>query len=218
MKLTKAKNTRPDWIAVAGSQIGFKIFGTSAFISLFFVFYIYLLKHPAYPVVIMPTLAFDDFVNFQPLAFPLYVSLWVYVTFPVMLMKTRREIVRYGGWIGSLCVLSLGIFYFYPNAIPPVQIDWSLYPAMEFLKNIDASGNACPSLHVGTAVFTALWLHHQLRLMRFGRFIVSLNLVWCVAIAYSTLATKQHVMIDLIAGAALGALVAWLSLRRVQSA
>jgi len=35
---------------------------------------------------------------------------------------------------------------------------------------------------------------------------------------HTTLATKQHVMIDLIAGAALGALVAWLSLRRVQSA
>jgi membrane-associated phospholipid phosphatase len=213
----KAEQNRSDWIAVTGSQIWFKIFGVSAFISLFFVFYIYLLKNPAYPVVLMPVLALDDYVSFQPFAFPIYASLWVYVSFPVMLMATRGEIVRYGGWIGSLCAVSLGIFYFYPNAIPPVDIDWSLYPAIEFLKNIDASGNACPSLHVGTAVFTAIWLQHQLKLMRFGRLIISLNILWCVAIAYSTLATKQHVTVDVIAGACMGALVAWMSLRQVKA-
>ena len=30
----------------------------------------------------------------------------------------------------------------------------------DFLKSMDASGNACPSLHVATAVFSGIWLHH----------------------------------------------------------
>ena len=206
--------TQPHWASVAKSYFWFKFFGVSGFIALFFIFYFYLLRNPAYPVVVIPVLALDDLVKFQPIGFPIYVSLWLYVSLPVMLMSTRREIVGYGGWIGGLCAVALLIFYFYPNAVPPAHIDWSAYPAIDFLKNIDASGNACPSLHVGTAVFTAIWLHHQLGKVQIFRFAKPLNLLWCLAIAYSTLATKQHVVVDLIAGAALGAIIAWLSLRK----
>jgi membrane-associated phospholipid phosphatase len=200
------------------SQFRFKFFGVSGFIALFFVVYLYVLKNPVYPVSVIPSLAFDDYVKFLPLAFPIYVSLWVYVSLPVMLMQSRVEIIRYGFWIGGMCALALGIFYFYPNSIAPPNIDWSYYPAIAFLKNIDASGNACPSLHVGTAVFTAIWLHYQLKKFQLSRLIRSANLLWCVAIAYSTLATKQHVTIDVIAGAVLGAAIALLSLHRYKQA
>jgi membrane-associated phospholipid phosphatase len=36
---------------------------------------------------------------------------------------------------------------------------------------------------------------------------------WCSAIVYSTLATRQHVAVDIAAGLLLGGLAAWLSLR-----
>ncbi|MBT9524625.1 MAG: phosphatase PAP2 family protein, partial [Rhizobacter sp.] len=39
------------------------------------------------------------------------------------------------------------------------------------------------------------------------------NLVWFLAIAYSTVATQQHVALDVAAGAVLGAAFAWPSLR-----
>jgi membrane-associated phospholipid phosphatase len=39
------------------------------------------------------------------------------------------------------------------------------------------------------------------------------NTVWLLLIVYSTLAIKQHVLLDALAGAALGAAFGWASLR-----
>src|SRR5206468_1754507 len=43
------------------------------------------------------------------------------------------------------------IFYFWPTVVPAANIDWAAYPEVDFLKSMDASGNACLSLHVATA-------------------------------------------------------------------
>ncbi|MHB8623353.1 MAG: phosphatase PAP2 family protein [Sulfuricaulis sp.] len=189
----------------------FKCLGTISFTSAFFMVYLYLLKNPAVPVTTMPTSVVDDFIRFEPWALPFYLSLWVYVSLPPMLMPTRREIISYGVWIGGLSLAALSIFYFWPSAVPPAHIDWAQYPGMAFLKGIDASGNACPSLHVATAVFSCYWLHWQLRALGLGRKMRLLNIAWCAAITYSTLATKQHVAIDVVTGVLLGIAVAWFS-------
>ena len=189
----------------------FKCLGTMGFTLVFFSAYIYLLKNPASRVLIMPITAVDQWVGFEPLALPIYFSLWVYVSLPPMFMLTRRELVRYGGWIGSLCLLALSIFYMWPSAVPPANIDWAEYPGVAFLKGVDAAGNACPSLHVATAVFSAFWLHWLLPTVGLGRGARLFNAFWCVAITYSTMATKQHVAVDVMAGVALGAAFAWLS-------
>ena len=48
-------------------------------------------------------------------------------------------------------------------------------------------------------------------------FLIS-NWAWCIGIVYSTLATLQHVAVDVLAGLALGVVAAYLSLRyRVDS-
>ena len=193
----------------------FKCLGTTGFTLAFFSAYLYLLKNPAVPVATMPVTALDSFVVFQPLALPIYLSLWIYVSLPPMLMQTRREIIEYGAWIGGLCVAALVIFYFWPSAVPPANIDWAIYPGVAFLKGVDAAGNACPSLHVATAVFSGIWLHWQLPSAGLGRGSRLLNACWCVAIAYSTMATKQHVAVDVVAGGALAVIVAWCSRAKV---
>jgi len=184
------------------------------FIGLFFAAYFYLLKVPAYPTTVMPVILLDHLIGFQPLALPLYISLWVYVSLPPLLLATRRELYGYGLAMAGTCLAGLIVFHFWPTAVPAAEIDWALYPGVDFLKNMDASGNACPSLHVATAVFSGIWLHHLLR--RFGapRWILSVNWLWCIGIVYSTLATRQHVAVDVLAGLLLGALVANLSLRQ----
>lgn len=187
----------------------FKSLGTMGFITVFFGAYFYLLRNPASPVTTMPLTAIDRLIGFEPLALPIYLSLWAYVSLPPMLMHTRRAIIEYGIWIGSLCLVSLLIFYFFPNAVPPAMIDWDRYHGMAFLKNMDAAGNACPSLHVATAVFSGFWMHWLLPQGRFHKAARLANAVWCIAIVYSTLATKQHVALDVLAGGALGTLFAW---------
>jgi membrane-associated phospholipid phosphatase len=107
-----------------------------------------------------------------------------------------------------LAAVGFGIFLFWPTAVPAPDIDWTRYPYIAFLKSVDAAGNACPSLHVAYAVLTAIWLDRLLRGLQTPRLIHLLNWAWCLVIAYSTLATKQHVALDLAAGTLLGAAMA----------
>ncbi len=200
--------------AVMTQHMYLKSIGTMLFISLFLGAYFYLLKEPAYPPTVMPLIMLDRLIGFQPLALPLYISLWIYVSLPPALLATRRELYGYGRVMAWTCLAGLIVFYFWPTAVPAANIDWAQYPEVGFLKNMDASGNACPSLHVTTAVFSGTWLHHLLR--RFGapQWILFFNWTWCIGIVYSTLATRQHVAMDVLAGLVLGVLAAYLSLRR----
>lgn len=199
---------------VARRQVALKSFGTMAFIAVFFGAYFYLLKNPAYPITVMPFTALDQLIGFYPLSMPLYVSLWVYVSLPSVLLATRSEMVAYTSGMTGACLTGLAIFYFWPTAVPAPDIDWALHPGVDFLKNIDAAGNACPSLHVATAVFCGFWLNHLLGRFNTPRWLLALNWLWCAGIVYSTLATRQHVVLDVAGGALLGGLAAWLSLRR----
>lgn len=207
-----SSNTKPaDLRAIVLTQFWFKGFGTMAFTFVFFVAYLLLLKHPQSGVATVPATWLDEMIGFQPVALPVYLSLWLYVSLPPLIMRTRSEIVGYGVRIGALCLAGLAVFYFWPNAVPPANIDWAQYPGMAFLKNIDAAGNACPSLHVATSVFSSLWLFWRLRHLGLGWAPNLLNVVWCIGIAYSTLATKQHVALDVFAGTALAFTVALLT-------
>jgi len=187
--------------------------GTTLFISLFFIAYFYLLKQPAYPTRMMPFTFLDRLIGFQPMALPLYFSLWIYVSLPPALLETRRELYGYALAMAGTCLVGLLVFYVWPTVVPVADIDWAQYPDVNFLKSIDASGNACPSLHVAAAVFTGVWLHHLLR--RFGtpQWLILFNWLWCIGIVYSTLATRQHVVVDVLAGLSLGIPAAYLSLR-----
>lgn len=192
-----------------------KSIGIPLFIAVFFAAYFYVLNNPAYPVTVMPVTWLDRLIGFEPMALSLYVSLWVYVSLPPAFLASRRELYVYSLAMGGTCLTGLVIFYFWPTTVPAADIDWSLYPGVDFLKNMDAAGNACPSLHVATAVFSGFWLHHLLR--RFGAppWACLVNTLWCLGIVYSTLATRQHVAVDMWAGLLLGTVTAWLSLRHV---
>lgn len=194
-------------------HIYLKGIGTMIFIGVFFGAYFYLLKAPAFPTTVMPVTFLDRLIGFQPLALPLYVSLWVYVSLPPVLLPTRRELYFYGVAIAIPCLIGLIVFYFWPTAVPAANIDWARYPEMSFLKDMDASGNACPSLHVTTAVFSGVWLHHLLRRFDAPRSILVFNVLWGAGIVYSTLATRQHVAVDVLAGIVLGSLAAYMALR-----
>lgn len=191
-----------------------KAIGTSAFMAVFFAFYLHLLAAPVFTPALMPLTMVDHWIAFTPLALGWYASLWLYVTLPPALIAGRVELVLYGVWIGLLCALGLTIFYFWPTLTPvPPDIDWADYPGFDVLKGVDAPGNACPSLHVATAFFSGYWLHVLLGRLGLGRKILAGNWLWCLAIIYSTLATKQHVFVDVLAGLVLGGLFILISRR-----
>ncbi len=210
-------NQQAPWYRQAAAAISrhvvLKSIGTPLFIGLFFGAYFYLLKQPAYRITVMPITMPDRLIGFQPLTLPLYLSLWVYVSLPPALLATRRELYGYGVAMAGTCLAGLVVFYFWPTVVPAADIDWARYPDVAFLKSMDASGNACPSLHVATAVFSGIWLHHLLRRFSAPLWMLMFNWVWCIGIVYSVLATRQHVAVDVLAGLVLGVLAATLSLR-----
>jgi len=190
-----------------------KAIGTMLFIGLFFAAYFYLLTYPAYPVTVMPITLLDQLIPFQPVTLPLYLSLWLYVSLPPALLATRRELYEYGLAMTLTSLIGLTIFYFWPTSVPMPTINWAQSPEIDFLKGIDAAGNACPSFHVATAFFSGCWLHYLLRRFAAPLSIHIINWAWCFGIIYSTLTIRQHVIVDVIAGLALGGLMAYLSLQ-----
>ena len=194
-----------------------KSIGTITFIGLFFVAYFYVLSNPAYPVTVMPITMLDKMIPLQPATLPLYLSLWLYVSLPPALLATRRELYDYALTMTLTSIIGMLIFYFWPTSVPMATIDWAQSPEIHFLKDIDAAGNACPSFHVATAFFSGCWLQYLLRRLGAPPSILIINWLWCIGIIYSTLAIRQHVVVDVIAGLTLGGLMAYLSLQHNRS-
>lgn len=210
---------RAGWAAQIGKRLQrllwLKAFGITLWIWVFMIGYFHTLRHPSQPPFIMPLTPLDLLVPFQPGAFMIYASLWVYVGIPPGLLLGFRDLLAYGAWVGALCLSGLALFYFSPTAVPGFALDPVLVndPAIALLQGLDAAGNACPSMHVASAVFAAVWLHHLLRGIGAPRLLEACNATWLALIVYSTLAVRQHVVLDVIAGAVLGSLFAWASLR-----
>lgn len=189
-----------------------KFLGVCAFMWLFFIGYFHTLRHPAHDVVVMPLTWLDDAVGFAPQALWIYLSLWVYVGVAPGLLRSFGDLLRYAAWIGALCLTGLACFYFWPTAVPRPAMDLSAYPGFAMLQGVDAPGNACPSLHVATATFTALWVEHVLRTIGAPAWLRGGNGLWLGAIIWSTMATRQHVAWDVAGGLVLALVFAALSL------
>jgi membrane-associated phospholipid phosphatase len=188
----------------------YKATGTALFTAIFFYSYFAVLKSPIYPVTIMATTSVDDWIAFWPPAFYIYASLWVYTALVPALQPNLLRLLGYGCGIGLLCLTGLVVFVFFPTAVPFSSTDWLTAPSLYLLRQIDLSGNACPSLHVATAIFTGLCLHRMLSSLACPRWLLVVNWVWCVLIVYSTMAIKQHVMWDVLAGILLALVFGWL--------
>lgn len=186
------------WLKAIGHAFG---------IPVFFGVYFLVMQHPVFPVRTMPLFGWDYRVPVIEWTVWVYFSLWIYICLPGSLILTLSGLRIY--FLGALAMatVGIGVFFFYPTAVPVWAIDWSVYPLLEFLKSADSSGNACPSLHVGFAVFAAFWM--KILLSKSGSPLLwhVLNLVWGLGIILSTMTTKQHVWIDVILGAVLGLLI-----------
>lgn len=184
--------------------------GSALFIWVFFEAYFFLLRYPHAQVTTMPLTWVDSAVPMQWWAWIPYLSLWFYTCLPPALLPGFRQLLYYGLSVGFTCLVGLVCFYFWPTAVPVVPKPAEA--ALAMLEGVDAAGNACPSLHVAIAVFSALWLHGQLKAAEAGRAWLGVSWLWCLLIVYSTLATKQHVLLDVLAGSLLGGAGGLLSL------
>jgi hypothetical protein len=208
--------TSPSWHAELRGRVAYlwplKALGTAGFMFLFFQAYFYVQDNPLRTPYVMPEIWLDHWVPLVPWSFWIYASLWVYVSLAPAMVGNFQGLARFGLWISLMCLGCLAVFWFLPTQVPAFPVDWSQYPALSLVKGIDAGANACPSLHVASAVFAGYWMHHLLGAMRAPMPWRVINAAGTLAIAWSTLATHQHVAIDALCGAVVGAVFARLSL------
>jgi len=194
------------------SDVPLKAGSTMLGIALFFAAYFWVLHHPLGTVTTMPVLAPDRWLDFEVVAMPLYLSLWAYVSLGPALLPDRRSLLGYGVACGAIAGIGLILFLLLPTKVPPLMpedaAEAATHAGMALLRGVDLAGNACPSLHVAFALFAAIGLARELRSIGAPPWLRALNATWCAGIVYSTLATRQHVVLDVLAGAFLAVLVA----------
>ena len=80
--------------ALCRHRFWWKTLGIGVFITVFFVGYFQVLRHPVHAVTLMPLTTLDHLIVFQPAALLAYVSLWLYVGIaPMLLRQTGRSII-----------------------------------------------------------------------------------------------------------------------------
>ncbi len=157
------------------------------------------------PVTWIPASALDRAIPFSEASVWLYQSLYLFMPVAPMLMDRAGQLRRYA--LGMIA-MSLGanvVFLAFPTAIvrPDPAGAGAVYRT---LVHYDAPLNAWPSLHAAFAIFSALCCTAVAREMRLARGWPAAAWLWTLAILYATLATKQHVALDLAGGALLARL------------
>lgn len=151
----------------------------------------------------LPLTAVDRAIPFVP------EMIWVYLTvyfFLIAAFLLPRPGSRNSEAVYAFVTMTLVAAFV--HALFPTAIERDLFPlgpdvdaasraSFELLRSMDTPASCLPSLHVASATLAALLHLHG---SRSRSAVMSL---WAVAIAVSTLFTKQHYLVDVVAGAVL---------------
>jgi membrane-associated phospholipid phosphatase len=163
-------------------------------------FYFWCQRNPLRPAREL-RLPLDDRIPFRPE----WVWIYSFLYYPVILYTTwivqsSREFVYVAVSFLGLLAMQMAFFLVFPVATPEAWRainggrTWS-ERFLAFVQRIDARSNSFPSMHTSVATLTALYLSPHVGLTAFA---------FPVVIGLSCLFTKQHYLVDLPAGAALG--------------
>lgn len=154
--------------------------------------------------------AFEAAIPLIPLFVPLYLTFhFVYIT-PFFFVFNKRKYERVTAAYLFIVLVS-GLFF----VLLPTRMVWESFVAkswtdclIPFLRQLDAPNfNLFPSMHVSLAFFSTFVVASENK--KWGYFLA----VASTLIAFSTLLTKQHYLLDLLAGFLL-AVVAYVFLVR----
>lgn len=168
-------------------------------------FYFWCQRNPLRPAREL-RLPLDDHIPFRPGWVWIYgFFYWPGVLYTSWVLESSREFVYLALSFLGLLAMQMTFFMLFPVATPESwrAINRERTPSERFLafvQRLDARSNSFPSMHTSVATLTALYLQPHLGPWAFA---------FPVLIGLSCLFTKQHYLVDLPAGAALG----WLAYR-----
>lgn len=163
-------------------------------------------------VITMPSIKIDHLI---PINFD---SVWIYhswILLPVAVgfLIDHWELLKRFAWsMFAVNAVSFLVFLCVPTEAPrptdladaPLLYLWTI--------QMDEPTNACPSLHASVTVLSTIFAVVVLGRIQWAWFWRILTVLWAVGILWSTLATRQHVFIDMAMGSLLGTVVALVAL------
>ena len=168
-------------------------------------FYFWCQRNPLRPAREL-RLPLDDCIPFWPGWVWIYgFFYWPGVLYTSWVLESSREFVYLALSFLGLLAMQMAFFMLFPVATPEswraINHGRTLSERfLAFVQRLDARSNSFPSMHTSVATLTALYLQPHFGMWAF---------VFPVLIGLSCLFTKQHYVVDLPAGAALG----WLAYR-----
>jgi membrane-associated phospholipid phosphatase len=160
----------------------------------------------------VPEIALDRVVSVQPAWMFVYGSLYVFVVLLPLLVVRGPELSRRAmrSYLMVMIVSYLG-FLVYPTLAPrPAEVPGDGFAAwsLRLAYSIDPPHGCFPSLHVAYAFVSALTCY------RVHRGLGTVAALWAALIGISTVYTKQHYVVDAVAGGLLAYAAYVLFLRR----
>lgn len=142
--------------------------------------------------------------NSAPVVY-LYLSFYLLVFIPGFL-RSDRQFCRFLIALALTGLVSLMVFLLLPNGVKrPEEFLAGASQVYLSLIEIDLPRNACPSLHASVsflaAIVAAVVLRSWLARLLFW--------IWVAGVLWSTMATRQHVLLDVVTGALL-ACISWI--------
>ena len=144
-----------------------------------------------------PEVPLDRAMSLQPAWMLVYGSLYVFVLLPLLVVRQEQLFRRaMQAYLMVLTVAYIG-FVAYPTVAPwPAEVLGEGFSAwcLRLQYSLDQQYNCFPSLHVAHSFVSALTCYRVHRGVGFAA------VLWASLIGISTLYTKQHYVVDVIAG------------------
>lgn len=150
-----------------------------------------------------PMLAWDDWIPFQPAWALVYQSVFIVHTLALWVPGNREAVMRYAFKLAAVFACGAVVFWLYPTLSPRPDHSGSFLHD-RLISSVDGPRNAFPSLHAAMGLLAVFTVCGHLRACRISPRWRRALAVWWIALLYSTLATRQHRLPDLLAGICLG--------------
>lgn len=168
-----------------------------------------------FPPQMLPMWRIDEWVPFIPQTIFIYLSEYPLFAAVYLLSKDEVNANKYLYSFLFLQMISVIIFIIYPTTYPrdrfplPSDLDAVTHFFFSTLRSADTPNSCLPSLHVSSCYLSSFVFLDEQR-EKFPLFFA-----WATAIGISTLTTKQHYLIDVIAGLGMAMLVYWICHRLI---
>lgn len=188
-----------------GHRAGTKLACQAAVGAWIVVFYCGPQYLPLFPALPAPLLRVDQWVPFQPAWALVYQSVFIVHTLAFWLPRDRNAVKNYARNVAAVYAFGAVVFWLYPTVSPrPAQSGSFLHRWL--ISAVDDPRNAFPSLHAAMGLLAMVSVFKHIRVCRVSSWWRVALALWWIALLYSTLATRQHRLLDLVAGICLGLL------------